>query len=141
MSDISVIDNKPWKCSEANNGYLKSKTGKEHLIFPYIIANNFRNVPGAEESLLDSSAVSTVVQVAGSGTKTMVVPRTKPAKEKCLFATVLALIIFCGVLVFIIVGSKAPHCFGEFPSIYGSIKFSAVTCHVSKVTLVLLIVQ
>ncbi|XP_019868485.2 neprilysin-1-like [Aethina tumida] len=92
MSDISVIDNKPWKCSEANNGYLKSKTG-------------------AEESLLDSSAVSTVVQVAGSGTKTMVVPRTKPAKEKCLFATVLALIIFCGVLVFIIVGSKAPHCF------------------------------
>ncbi|CAH0555807.1 unnamed protein product [Brassicogethes aeneus] len=91
MGDISVIDNKSWKNNEVNNGYLKQRAA-------------------AEESLLGSGAVSTVVQVAGGGTKTMVVPGTKPAKEKCLVATVLALIIFCGVLVLIIVGSKQTPC-------------------------------
>lgn len=99
MGDISVID-KQWKCTDTNNGYLKSKSG-------------------AEESLLGSNAVTTVVQVSGGGTKTMVLPQTKPVKEKCLLATVLALIIFCGVLLLIIViNSKSQSCMGEYLLFY-----------------------
>ncbi|CAH1375017.1 hypothetical protein MTP99_016416 [Tenebrio molitor] len=90
MSEVSAID-KPWKCSEANNGYLKQKS-----------------LP--EESLLGSTAVTTVVQVSGTGTKTTVVPRNKQAKEKCLVAAVFALIIFSLVLLFIVVTTKNPQC-------------------------------
>ena len=94
MSEVSVIDNKPWKCSEANNGYLKQKSGPE-------------------ESLLGSTAVTTVVQVSGSGTKTMVLPRSKQAKEKCLVAAVFALIIFSLVLLFIVVSTRNHQCVGK----------------------------
>jgi hypothetical protein len=93
MSEVSAID-KPWKCSEANNGYLKQKS-----------------LP--EESLLGSTAVTTVVQVSGTGTKTTVVPRNKQAKEKCLVAAVFALIIFSLVLLFIVVTTKNPQCVGK----------------------------
>lgn len=95
MADISVIE-KQWKCTDANNGYLKAKSG-------------------AEESLLGPNPVTTVVQVSGASTKTTVIPQTKPAKEKCLLATVLALIFFCGVLLLIIfINSKSQSCMGKY---------------------------
>ncbi|EFA09825.2 neprilysin-1 [Tribolium castaneum] len=98
MSEVSVIDNKAWKCSEANNGYLKQKS-----------------VP--EESLLGSTAVTTVVQVSGAGTKTMVVPRNKQAKDKCLVAAVFALIIFSLVLLFMVFSTRNHQCIDSRSSV------------------------
>ncbi|XP_030759293.1 neprilysin-1-like isoform X1 [Sitophilus oryzae] len=78
---------KNWKCSETKNGYLKAKK------------------PNPEPH-----PVATVVQMSGSGPKTIVVPNAKPSKEKCLFATVLALIIFCGILLLMLLSSKGKNC-------------------------------
>ncbi|XP_060528055.1 neprilysin-1-like isoform X2 [Cylas formicarius] len=84
MTEVVGTD-KHWKCTETNNGYLK---------------------PKVEESLLGNNAVNTVVQMSGGGTMTTVTPRVKPAKEKCLLALVLALIIFSVVLLLMLVSTK-----------------------------------
>ncbi|CAG9759483.1 unnamed protein product [Ceutorhynchus assimilis] len=90
MTEVNFVD-KPWKCSDTKNGYLKTKNP-------------------IQESLLGSSPVSTVVQMSGSGTKTMVMPQKKSSKEKCLFALVLALFIFCGVLLLMLFSTKGQGC-------------------------------
>lgn len=92
MSDVPVIDN--WKCSDANNGYLRSGNGPEESVDP----------------LLGTTTVTTVVQVSGSGARTMVLPgRTKPSRERCLLVTVFALVILCGVCLLLLI-SKGQEC-------------------------------
>ncbi|XP_023311755.1 neprilysin-1-like [Anoplophora glabripennis] len=73
-------------CCDAKNGYLASKNA-------------------TQESLN-----STVVQVTRSGTKTVMVPRSKPVKEKCLLAMILALSIFCVLLIIMLFSKKEPLC-------------------------------
>ncbi|XP_066247671.1 neprilysin-1-like [Euwallacea similis] len=91
MSEANCTEKK-WKCSDTKNGYLKT--------------NNHTQ----QESLLGAPPVSTVVQMSGSSTKTLVMPQTKTSKEKCLFASVLALAIFCGVLLLMLLSSKGQGC-------------------------------
>ncbi|KAL1491391.1 hypothetical protein ABEB36_011995 [Hypothenemus hampei] len=90
-----VNSDKQWKNSDLKNGYLKTKTS-------------------GEESRLGTS---TVVQMSSSGAKTVVLPQTKSSKEKCLFATVLALIIFCGVLLLMLFSSKGLGCYDSKPRV------------------------
>ncbi|XP_050304962.1 neprilysin-1-like [Anthonomus grandis grandis] len=90
MTEVNFSD-KAWKCTDAKNGYLKSKNP-------------------TQESLLGSSPVSTVVQMSHTGAKTMVVPKGKASKEKCLFAMVLALLIFCGVLLLMVFSTRGQGC-------------------------------
>lgn len=66
-----------------------------------------------QEPLLGSTPVSTVVQMSGSSAKTMVIDKSKSSKEKCLLASVLALSIFCGVLVLMLLSSKGQSCYGK----------------------------
>lgn len=96
MSEVSVIG-KPWKCSDTNNGYLKQKNGPE-------------------ESLIGSTAVTTVVQMSGNGgAKTLILPQAaKPSREKCLIAAVFALIIISLVLLFVVTTAKNHQCIGKF---------------------------
>ncbi|KAF7286321.1 hypothetical protein GWI33_006050 [Rhynchophorus ferrugineus] len=86
-ASIDMEVDKNWKCTDAKNGYLKTKNPSQEPL-----------------------PVTTVVQMSGSGAKTIVVPNAKPSKEKCLFATVLALIIFCGILLLMLLSSKGKSC-------------------------------
>ncbi|KAJ8920319.1 hypothetical protein NQ315_011981 [Exocentrus adspersus] len=73
-------------CCDTKNGYLSSKNSSQDPLN------------------------STVVQVTRAGTKTVVVPGSKPAKEKCLLALILALIIFCLLLVVLLFSKGQPIC-------------------------------
>lgn len=95
MSDVSVLDNS-WKCSDANNGYIKTDN----------------NCPGASMGpLLGTTAVPTVVQVSGSGARTMVLPgRKKPSRERCLLITVFALLLISVVCLFLLANNGQKEC-------------------------------
>ncbi|XP_017776001.1 PREDICTED: neprilysin-2-like [Nicrophorus vespilloides] len=85
MSDVSVIDN--WK-DAANNGYLKSGAVEESV----------------GPLLGTSGPVTTVVQVSGSGARTMVLPgRSNYAKQKCLLIALLALSLITGVALLMLI--------------------------------------
>lgn len=91
MSDVSVIDKNIWKCADTNNGYLKTENGPGGSMGP----------------LLGTTAVPTVVQVAGTGARTMVLPgRTKPNRERCLFAAVVALLLLSTICLFLLANNN-----------------------------------
>lgn len=94
MSDVSVIENN-WKCSDANNGFIKTENG-----------------PGASMGpLLGTTTVPTVVQVSGSGARTMVLPgRTKPSRERCLMIAVLALLLLSIVFLLMLANNNQQEC-------------------------------
>lgn len=83
-----------WKCSEANNGFINQKN----------------DIPDAE-----TNSKSAVVQITRTGaTKIMVVPKKKrPNKEKFLIALILALSMFCGMLVIMVFNKRSQTCTGE----------------------------
>lgn len=81
-----------WKCSDANNGFINQKS-----------------------EIIDADTKSAVVQVTRTGgTKIMVVPKKKrPNKEKFLIALILALLMFCGMLVIMVFNKRTQNCTGE----------------------------
>lgn len=110
MSDVSVIDNN-WKCTDTNNGYIKTENGPGGSMGP----------------LLGTTTVPTVVQVTGSGARTMVLPgRRKPTRERCLLITVLALLLICIICLFMLANNNQKECekitTGKY-LIYNSFKF------------------
>ncbi|KAJ8981669.1 hypothetical protein NQ317_017290 [Molorchus minor] len=89
MSDISAIEKSFF---DAKNGYLTSK-------------------PSAQ-----ASVNSTVVQVTKTGTKTLMVPK-RSSREKCLLSMVIALVIFCILLVIMVFNKKYQICTDIRPSV------------------------
>lgn len=91
MSEVAVIET-DWKLSDSNNGYLKTENGPE-------------------DTLLGGPPVATVVQVSGSGARTMVLPgRTKPIREKCLVISVCSLAILCCIFLLLLISGKEMEC-------------------------------
>ncbi|CAG9819313.1 unnamed protein product [Phaedon cochleariae] len=76
----------PWNYSSAKNGYLNSKS----------------EVP--------ESSRKAVVEITRTGTKTVVVHDRKYEKEKFLLAVILALAIFCGILLTMVFNKKNQSC-------------------------------
>ncbi|KAG5890126.1 hypothetical protein JTB14_027793 [Gonioctena quinquepunctata] len=72
-----------WRYAASKNGYLNA---------------NKNEVP-------DTSRTA-VVEVTRTGTKTGVVPKKRPEKEKFLIALILALFIFCGILMMMVFNNK-----------------------------------
>ena len=83
LNSVKVIGDN-WKCSDTNNGFLKIDGMPEE----------------AAVNLLGTSGVPTVVQVAGSGARTMVLSRkTKPFREKLLLTIMLGLLLVTSVVL------------------------------------------
>lgn len=89
---LTVKENS-WKCSDANNGFINQKS-----------------------EIINADTKSAVVQVTRTGgTKIMVVPKKKrPNKEKLLIALILALLMFCGMLVIMVFNKRSQNCTGEY---------------------------
>lgn len=83
-----------WKFSDTNNGFINQKN----------------DTPDSE-----SKSKSAVVQITRTGaTKIMVLPKKKrPNKEKFLIALILALLMFCGMLVIMVFNKRSQTCTGE----------------------------
>ncbi|XP_023018621.1 M13 family metallopeptidase neprilysin 1 [Leptinotarsa decemlineata] len=77
-----------WRYTASKNGYLNAKS----------------EVPDT------SNSRTTVVEVTRTGTKTGVVNKKRPEKEKFLIALILALFIFCGILMTMVFNNKSPLC-------------------------------
>lgn len=93
MGDVSTVIVK--KFTDVNNGFLKSSEMN-------------RMEQDSVDSLLNSSQVTTMVQVSGSGTKTIVHPmKTRPFRERALLGAVLVLaVISATALILLLSGSK-----------------------------------
>lgn len=94
VKTISENGENQWKISD--NGYIAA--GKPDVAEP-----------------VNSNSKSAVVQITRTGgTKTMVVLKKRPDKEKLLIAVILALIMFCGMLVIMVFIKKSQPCTGEY---------------------------
>ncbi|KAF5272076.1 hypothetical protein FQA39_LY01159 [Lamprigera yunnana] len=87
-------ESEKWKCKDAKNGYLKTENKEENV--------------GA---LLGPAPVTTVVQVSGSGARTMVLPgKRKPSREKFLVAALLALVLFSLICLLLFINGNYKEC-------------------------------
>lgn len=93
INDETSTD-KSWKCKDTKNGYIKTEN-REESVGP----------------LLSTMPVATVVQVSGTGAKTMVVPgKRKPTKEKFLLVAVLVLLLFSVICLLLLIGNNSKRC-------------------------------
>lgn len=83
-----------WKCSDANNGFINQKND---------VVDN------------ETNSKSAVVQITRTGaTKIMVVPKKKRRnKEKFFIALILALLMFCGMLIIMVFNKRGQTCTGK----------------------------
>lgn len=89
LSDIAVTENHKSKCAEIKNGYVKNADG----------------VPDTADPLLGAT---TVVQLSENGPRTSLVTRkTKNSRERCLWMTVLALVLLSGVCLLLLVNGSS----------------------------------
>lgn len=85
---------KSWKCKDTKNGYLKTENREENV-----------------DPLLGSTPVATVVQVSGTGARTMVLPgKRKPTREKFLLAALLALVLFSAICLLLLISNNSKEC-------------------------------
>lgn len=90
MSDHSKTPN-AWQEVSANNGIVNSRYQVPEKM-------NSRNA---------------VVEISRTGTKTVVVPRSRPDKEKFLVILIIALLLFCGMLMIMVFTRKNQSCTGK----------------------------
>lgn len=96
MSEVAVIET-DWKIGDSNNGFLKTENGPKET--------------GDGGLLLGSPPVATVVQVSGSGARTMVLPaRAKPIREKCLVVSVCSLAVLCCIFMLLLISGRDNEC-------------------------------
>ncbi|XP_072385133.1 neprilysin-1-like [Diabrotica undecimpunctata] len=88
MSNNLINQNNTWKGVSSNNGIISSK---------YQVPENM-------------NSRNAVVEIARTGTKTVVVPRHRPDREKLLVILIVALLAFCGMLMIMVFTRKNQSC-------------------------------